>query len=166
VYYALNKDTSKFVMTPPNHPIVLSVSNMTISGYQPGEFYVDPRTYIIDPPKKVSPWVEENIDFKKYYPKKWKPETIAKAKEEAYERYKTHKTVTGPITFMSNLTSIGDPREGKMMLTITFDRAISFPSYLKPSRLMRHLALSYAFPNFSLSDASTQLSTYMQTRPT
>jgi len=58
VYYALNKDTSKFVMTPPNHPIVLSVSNMTISGYQPGEFYVDPRTYIIDPPKKVSPWVE------------------------------------------------------------------------------------------------------------
>jgi len=56
-------------MTPPDNPVNLSTYNITLPGYLPSEFYVDPRIYIVDPPKAIPEWTQDNIGFIKPYPK-------------------------------------------------------------------------------------------------
>lgn len=94
-------------MTPPRNQINLTVYNITITGYLPGEFYVDPRTYIIDPPKQIPQWTKDNISFLGNYPKNWSQKTLEQAKFDEYTRYKLNDTRSGQLEFQSTLKSIG-----------------------------------------------------------
>jgi hypothetical protein len=146
-------------MTKPAKPINLLTYNITIEGYLPGEFYVDPRTYIIDPPKPVPNWTKENLIFSKNYPKSWSKQMVETAQEEAYQRHKLKTSVVGPINFETSFTSKAD---GVIQLVISFDRTVDFPSYLKStSQHARNLEASYSFPTLSLTDATSLLSTFM-----
>jgi len=49
VYYELNKFNSSYIMTPPTDPIDLKTYNITLPEYLAAEFYLDTRTFIIDP---------------------------------------------------------------------------------------------------------------------
>ena len=87
VYYALNKWNSTYQMTKPAKKIDLNTYNITLPGYLPGQFYVDPRTYITNPPTPIPSWEKQNISFKTNYPKSWSASTIEQAKEDEFARY-------------------------------------------------------------------------------